>query len=318
MTDNELDIQAEAWLVRVTSREATPEDFKAAREWCEQSPAHQDAFRRARRFWRMAGPTLPVQQPTSRWRARPALALAASVAMAIGLSVLSAHQDWTADYRTSADIERVTLEDGSTLLLDAETALDVEYTAQRRTIRLRRGRALFDVEHDPSRPFVVDDGTATATALGTVYAVRHHDEGLQVTVREGRVAVRRGNDSIVVTAGEQATASAAHLSSERIDTNNALAWERGMIVCKLTPLSEVIAQLNRHRPGIVLIGDDSLRDLRVSGVFRLDAAEETLTSLLEVFPIEKLELSRYFVVLTPRRPGMPASTTIAAPTAPAT
>ncbi|WP_237207814.1 FecR/PupR family sigma factor regulator, partial [Rothia nasimurium] len=69
--------QAHAWVVRLTSGEATAADGRSFRAWCEADPRHREAFGRARRQWeqvRLAGEQLPAAArqpvaptPTQRW-----------------------------------------------------------------------------------------------------------------------------------------------------------------------------------------------------------------------------------------------------------
>src|SRR3546814_2068180 len=52
-------------------------------------------------------------------------------------------------------------------------------------IEFRQGRAMFDVAHDASRPFVVDAGLGTVTALGTRFQVQRNEDRVSVTLLEG-------------------------------------------------------------------------------------------------------------------------------------
>jgi transmembrane sensor len=214
-------------------------------------------------------------------------------------AAIGQNQNWTADYRASAgEQRRLALDDGTSVLLDSSTALDIRYTPGERAIYLRSGQALFHVAHDASRPFIVHDGTVTATALGTVYAVRHEDSGPQVTVREGRVAVaNESGGQITLVAGQQVRHSRDLMSPTTVDTEESLAWERGVLVFKLAPLADVVAEINRHRRGFILIANPGLRDIQVSGVFRLDELDGAIGTLSSVFPIRTTTVTRYLMIL---------------------
>jgi len=87
--------QAHAWVVRLTSGEATAADGRSFRAWCEADPRHREAFGRARRQWeqvRLAGEQLPVAArqpvaptPAQRWSRRAFLgaAIAAPASLAV-------------------------------------------------------------------------------------------------------------------------------------------------------------------------------------------------------------------------------------------
>src|SRR3546814_9568061 len=86
-------------------------------------------------------------------------------------------------------IESVQLPDGSSVRLDLETAIDARFGIGRRDIEFRQGRAMFDVAHDASRPFVVDAGVGTVTALGTRFQVQRNEDRVSVTLLEGAVGI---------------------------------------------------------------------------------------------------------------------------------
>jgi len=50
--------EAIAWLLRLTSGEATVEDADAFKRWYSQSPHHAAAWSEAVRLWRALGPAL--------------------------------------------------------------------------------------------------------------------------------------------------------------------------------------------------------------------------------------------------------------------
>ena len=227
------------------------------------------------------------------------LAAAASVLMMFFAGYMASGGLWTADYRTAAgEQRRIKLDDGSSVLLDTATSLDIDYSDGQRNVYLHEGQALFQVAHDSRRPFVVHDGAVTATAVGTVYAVRHDEAGPRITVREGRVAVTgEGSTSVTLVAGEQVAWSAQGIEQVTVDTASALAWERGVLLFKLTPLREVIAEIDRHRRGVIFIVNADILDMPVSGMFRIDEIDGSLASLANVFPLEVTQIGGYVAIV---------------------
>ncbi|WP_110968858.1 FecR family protein [Pseudomonas huaxiensis] len=298
--DRPLHATAHAWVVRLTSGDASPADVEAARAWCQEHPDHQQAFVEARRLWQLAG---QVELPVERTRTPRVWRWSAAAVLVIGVSLgLVRQQAWDADYRTArGEQQRITLADGSRILLDVDSAVDVTLHDDRREIVLRKGEALFEVAHDPQRPFRVAAGDLSATALGTVYAVRKQDNGIQVTVAQGRVAVQGDAAAVTLAAGEQVTwQGGALLAKQPVDTAKALAWQHGRLVFEMTPLADVLAELQRYRPGYLLIGDDNLRGLRVSGTFRLDRLDDALATLEQAFPLTIKRYTDYVLVMQPR------------------
>lgn len=122
--------------------------------------------------------------------------------------------------------------------MNTDTAITVHYSDRERRITLLRGEAYFDVAKNPSRPFVVDDGSLTAKALGTHYSVRTAGGVLpqEVQVEEGRVEVATGDDVTVLTPGEAATLGQdGKLLRSRKDVANSMAWREGKLVFPVSP-----------------------------------------------------------------------------------
>ncbi len=298
----EVQRSAHAWVIRLTSGSALSSDRAAARAWCEQAPEHQHAFVEARRVWclsaHLAEPHAAAR-PSSRrmWT----LGIAASLVLGFGLA-WAQRMALDADYYTGTGERRqVVLADGSRITLNANSAVDVSLTADGRRITLRKGEAVFDVMPDPQRPFSVHAGSLSATALGTIYAVRRERERVDVTVRRGRVAVTDGPDEVTLGVGETVGGRADGLGAKQgVDVDKVLAWEEGRLVFELTPLSQVLEQIERYRPGVLMIRDARLGALKVSGTFQLDRLDEGLATLEKVFPLKIERYTHYLLVVSPK------------------
>ena len=115
------------------------------------------------------------------------LALAASAVGAVGLGLLGQGQHYATG---KGEMLRIALDDGSIVNLNTASGIDVQFTAEQRTIYLRGGEALFDVAKDAARPFVVVAGDARVRAVGTAFTVRHEARRpIDVIVSEGVVEV---------------------------------------------------------------------------------------------------------------------------------
>ena len=53
----------------------------------------------------------------------------------------------------------------------------------------------------------------------------------------------------------------------RADMEQAMGWREGVLVFRDMPLSEAVAEINRYRPGRIMVLDDALAARRVSGAF---------------------------------------------------
>lgn len=120
--------------------------------------------------------------------------LAASVCcLAIAAGWLLLRSGATTIETDRAERREVVLNDGSVVNLEPETLLRVNLGKHQRYIDLARGRALFHVAKDPTRPFIVHAGDTEVRAVGTIFGVEQKDENVIVTVSEGKVGVVPGS-----------------------------------------------------------------------------------------------------------------------------
>lgn len=301
--------EATRWVVERDAGLAA-DDERALDAWLAADPLHPLAFAKAEKIWGAMGsrpvkaevnrrrvremvrrdgyPPLGHERPRRRWVA-PALAASLAVVF-VGVA-----QDWPtrlqADAMTATGERRhVTLDDGSTVQLNTASAIAIDYRGDRRIVRLLKGEAAFIVVADRARPFTVEAGDGTTTALGTRFIVRRDGADTEVAVTEHRVRVAWsvGEAGNRVDLGEGQTTrygSGGILRPRTVDIGTVASWTRGRVVFVDRPLGEVVAELNRYHPGYIRVMGDDLAKRRVSGVFRTDdpmAALDTLQRLLGI------------------------------------
>ena len=187
---------------------------------------------------------------------------------------------------TVAGYERARLDDGSTLELNAASAVRVQFTAAERHVKLESGEAHFAVAHDTARPFIVSAGGIAVRAVGTAFNVRYATGGdIEVTVTEGKVRIGQSGPASaaaesapLVSAGQRIVLPhhAPPPTVENIDPATlraALAWQSRLADFAEAPLADVIARFNARSRIQLLIADETLADRRIGGTFALDEAE---------------------------------------------
>jgi transmembrane sensor len=172
----------------------------------------------------------------------------------------------------------VTLADGSRITLNTASQVEVDLRRDGRLIRLLEGEALFEVAHDPKRPFDVRVGGVTLRAVGTQFDVDLRSSSTTVTVVDGRVAVDAGTGSGVGPArGRQVLEAADRLvighshpgvTQHGVNVAAILAWTQHQLVFEKRPLGEVAEEFNRYNRRHIVIGDAGLRLQEVTGVFQ--------------------------------------------------
>jgi len=212
--------------------------------------------------------------------------------------------DVTADLRTAtAERLRRTLPDGSTLVLNARSAVDVVFTPRRRLLRLRAGEILVETAAAAaSMPkWVVETPFGTVTALGTRFTVGIDGDGARVQVLDKavRVAPAGGDRTQVLSAGEGLRFTRDGWDAPARIAGEPAAWVDGRLVAVDMPLAEWVAAFGRYRHGHIGCSPE-LADMKVSGVFPLDDAERALAVLGHAFPIRVVRRTRYWVSIQPR------------------
>lgn len=268
------------WFARLRG-ETDAETRAAFARWRDADPAHAAAYAQVEAVWRdpdltaalFAGPA-EIATPRAPWLRHAAAAAILLLGVGALLQFSGAGATLLADHTAGSGLpQRVALKDGSQLLLDAGTAVDIEYSGAARRVILRRGRVLADVQPETARPFTVAAGDTTAQALGTVYAVARDDGGAAVSVRAGEVLVTApGQAGQVLQAGQMLQAG------QRLAADD-FAWTENRLVFTDRPLGSVLAELDRYWPGMIWVRDADLAALPVSGSYRLDDPPAVVAAL---------------------------------------
>lgn len=283
--------EALAWLVHLHSGEETAQDWADFQDWKAADDAHAHAAAQAEKLWEQLGPAL-MRERKSGNRSIPALIVGAVAlaAIAFAAGLFGPPASFFADYRSSVgEIRSVTLRDGSQVDLDSATSFDVD--VGHRTITLHAGQIHVTVKPDAERPFTVIAGEGRAQALGTAFAVRRDGDSATVVVTEHavRVAYAHGNEtrSADIAAGQAISYSrASGLGQPRkADIDALTAWRRGELVFDGRPLGDVVAEMDRYRRGKILILDDAIRRLPVTGNFEIADADGFFESIQLALPV---------------------------------
>ncbi len=265
--------QAVAWLMRFHEGPIDLEEELELELWLEAHPANREVLAGMVRAWRMAGEAAEAPELVAA-RGRAQGAEPGRPARRARLAAGTATRPWGAcrlppadrrdlhfyprgeTYRTGIGERRlVTLDDGSRLSLDAASAVEVRYDAERRALRLLAGRARFEVAKDPRRPFAVTAGDRMVVATGTAFSIELFRAEMRVVLYQGSVSVLEDgpadqvprhvllqgrtpadrmlapSTALIVPAG----ASPA-VRLEAVDMVRSSAWEQGQLVFSDEPL----------------------------------------------------------------------------------
>ncbi len=303
--------QAADWLVQLHSGDVTAEDQTAAQRWRAQSPQHEQAWLRAQQFIGAMQQLPPVvSQATLRCTTSPARRrvvkqLAVLLVASPSLWLAWSARPWlpyTTDLHTATgEQRRVTLADGTVLILNTASSVNISYTAQQRLLTLEQGEIHITTAHDDHRPFRVQTHDGVARALGTRFSVRLLDSGSHVAVFDGAVELTPhampANHGIL-QAGQQGKFDATQVSNLSPVMQVEESWIRGFLIAHHMRLQTLLAELDRYRPGLLRCHPD-VAELPVSGAFPLMDTERSLDLLQSTMPIQITRISRYWLIVGP-------------------
>ena len=302
--------EALAWFVRCNSGDATTADRAAHASWLAASDHNRTEYARLAGVWSDLDHVPDPRRSTAHRPARPAVTSrraflaggAAALAAASVVGIANPPDFLAADHATgTGELRNVSLSDGSSVELDADSAVALDFGARTRDVRLLRGRAFFDVAPDTSRPFSVLAGDGKVTALGTRFVVHEWAGTVTVAVQESAVTVRAPDRSeAIVGAGQNVSYDQQGLGAVQLaDVESETAWRRGKLIFEDRPLAQVLADVGRYRSGMIRVTDRDLLDLRVSGIFDVSNPDGVLDVIRRTLPVRTVELTRYLVLLRP-------------------
>ncbi|MCR5880921.1 FecR domain-containing protein [Phenylobacterium sp. J367] len=303
--------EAGAWLARLQGADVSADDGVAFEAWLAETPGNSDAYREALSVWHAydaaaaevlaeldAPPARTVRPQATRrwWVGAGGFAIAAGLAVAILPPMLT--QTATDVYQTGRGQHRsVSLADGSTVHLNAETKLAVRLERGERRVVLEEGEAIFQVAHDKARPFTVAAADHVVRVVGTQFDVRSRDGQLHVTVAEGKVQVSprkaAGAAPVLLIRGQKLAVQADGATElSAVDPQEAFSWRAGRLVYRDTPLSVVVADLNRQFEQQIEIGDPELGAIPITGVIVLDDPGAVTQRLSLMLPVRSVPSER--------------------------
>lgn len=309
---------AVSWVTRLHSGDCTDQERHDFEVWLAQSEAHRAAHHEVAIFWAGLSQLEPHAAPQlaaaraylrdarqSRYAlSKKRLAGVLSIILMMGFSSFLWSWLSTDIYRTakgeSASIE---LSDGSRIDLNTETELSVQYTWTTRSVKLERGEALFAVVHNAEKPFEVIAASGRIQDIGTRFNVYRQADRVSVTVLEGEVSVAAGQNPTAqnLTPGQQISYDSTGNRSAilPVDTDVASAWQKGQLVFKSQPLSEVLDQLGRYHDASLQVQGSRLQTLKVSGVFPTNNLNLTLNTIAGALPIKVTQTATNSFVIAP-------------------
>lgn len=341
-----VETQAARWLALLDSDDLPQQKVDEFKAWINQSETHREAFEALLSLWdemNILTQTVPPRRKMDHrssimasWPRRLATCWSLVVLAVLMLALVVVPVPKAAIYVTEIGEQRtIELPDGTSVLLNTNTWLKVDYDDELRSVQIDRGEALFKIAKDPQRPFEVHAGDGIIRALGTAFTVRLRDTDIEVLVTEGLVEIekkqptpiainekpieRKGRTAeqtgvmIAVPPPEKPLAQVAAGTSAVFGRNDfdalelaqiellrmeaQLAWRHGVLAFDQEPLENVVEEMARYTSLKLVIPDKALREMKVGGIFKLGDTEAMFEALQQGFGISTARVSEDLVYL---------------------
>lgn len=311
--------EAAQWLRRLHDPQTSAADRQAWAQWRDRSPEHARAWALAEKLQQRfetvpSGLGLAKTLEPSALKRREALR-ALSVLLVMGPAAWVAYRlpwaEWSADYKTAiGERQQFSLADGSSVMLNTASAVNVRFDQVQRQIRLVAGEILVTVKREGNashRPFVVESGQGTLRAMGTTdtqFSVRQDDRLTRVAVLDGTVEIRPARTEKVrwVRKGEECAFVDSDAPPPSASAGNAALWARGLLFADRMRMVDFVAELARYHAGRLQC-DTAIADLRVSGIYQTGNVRNILVYLEHNYPVRVREMTRYWITIEPSKPS---------------
>jgi transmembrane sensor len=315
-TERLIQEQAVDWLMQL---QASPKDttiVEACAIWRASDVRHELAFTKASRVLSETRFLLMQDTDFARTAARKShfpvrVALSSMLlfgAIAGGFIAFDGPMRLRADAMSaSSEMPIIKFEDGSTVQLNAGSAIAFNVTEGERQVQLLRGEAYFIVASDSQKPFTVRAANGEVTALGTEFDVKLKDGGADVVVTEHAVQVQ--TRAISSTRSPLDTLRLEQGHSVFYDNKNGIgqvavidpeltaSWRSGRLIFEDQPLGHVVEDIARHLPGRVVIASSDLAERRITGTFDLSAPSTALDDFIKAFDLKAARVGSLLTVL---------------------
>lgn len=310
------------WFVTLQEADIEHPQRSQFEQWLLMHPLHQQAYQEVCTLWESLDSSdqlthlesamqqkIFIEETSRRKKIRNIIThtLSAIFIVAIGLGSYIGYDTWqqqpSMHLLASTDIGDMRtqiLEDGTRLVVNANSEVEVTYTRGKRLVLLKRGEVSFDVTKNPDRPFVVDSGLARITVLGTRFAVNKFNSKVRISVDHGTVRVEptqydvSDNDSKsryaehVLTLRDNEVAEISILgTSQRVarPAADAFGFEKGIIAFDQADLEEITETLSRYRQPLVTARQAPDKNIKVTAVVQTQHVERFLRQLPVISPL---------------------------------
>lgn len=176
----------------------------------------------------------------------------------------------------------IRLPDGSRVKLNANSKIlyPEKLSGDTREVTLE-GEAYFDVNPNPSRPFIVHTQYASTTVIGTSFNVLVTPETTAITLVEGKVNVSLpAGQTVALVPNEQALISqeSKNITTQQVDVEKYIEWKSNTLRFDNTSVREAFATMENWYNVEIDVKDPTLLDCVITSKYKNESLENVLNS----------------------------------------
>lgn len=333
-TDDQISDEAIDWIARL-DRTLSDEETQQFQFWITSSNRHRDVFVAYAQLWdkmdavSMLAELFPEPEAESTlfggFRAMAASVIAAALILSSVMylgwfeDVFKTHQTIIVQQDFSTQVgEQATfyLQDKTKVELNTNSRLRVTYTDKQRLFELQQGELHVTVAHNQRQPLSVYAGGQIIQAVGTAFNVELKTDSVELIVTDGKVRVQEqivddplSLDDVRLPTSAMAVSKGQWVNvTEGIDEVNdlneldlaaALSWQTGELIFRGESLFDALKEVERYTDFEFRYSDDSLKQIKVAGLFKTNNIDNLLIALEENFNVENHKLADNIIQLSP-------------------
>ncbi|MFV7790399.1 FecR family protein [Aliarcobacter lanthieri] len=295
-----IDEQAISWLIQ-EKEGLNPNEKKELENWLEIDPSHKKSYN-SNKLLRQRFIELPNSmrekliekankgvQKTRFIEKTKKFAIAASIFLCIGFGVdYYFIPTYSQSFVSIKDIQNtITLPDDSKIALDVHSNMNINYYKSSRDVELLEGRAVFYVEKDKQRPFIVKTKDIQIEVVGTAFEVSNFDDDININVKEGTVKVSFDKKYIYLNKGDKIDINKdKRLEASKVEVDYIATWETGFLNFNKIPLKEVLKEFSRYTDINVQFQDEKVSNTQITGNFAINDFDKFLLALPKIYSVK--------------------------------
>jgi transmembrane sensor len=328
--DTTIEARARAWLLRLRSGKATSDDLQAFQRWCDEDPEHAAEARLLSETWstldtvmaeigvedaaagRSGAARASAPRPGRRAFVGFAVATGAAwLALRPPLALWPALGDLAADYRTgTGDQRRIALSERVAVEMNTQTRINLLPVQPVQPVQASHGVDLLagEVEvvavtpavtrSDAIRSVVVVAGKGRLQAQVAQFNVRRTGDTVCVTCVSGSIAFEHPQQRLTLLAAQQLVYDDRRVHPvTQVDPADTTAWRRGVLVFRGASLAQVVEEINRYRPGKLILRNAQLEGLQVQAQFSIARLDDAIAMICRYSGAHATELPGNIVLL---------------------